>query len=155
MSKFVSPTPGISQDELAFYRAIWDAPQDDSPRLIFADWLDENGKERQAKLIRLDVKFNRSNDRKRRKEIFFEFIRINTGKSPVLLPFHTIAGSFHAHPVGLTFDPWIVWDIPEFHDFMESKLEPINQALATGIPIPENYVIEVLQLPTLPNFDQS
>jgi uncharacterized protein (TIGR02996 family) len=30
-------------DDEAFIRAIVDAPGDDAPRLIYADWLDERG----------------------------------------------------------------------------------------------------------------
>jgi uncharacterized protein (TIGR02996 family) len=30
-------------DDEAFFRAIVDKPDDDAPRLIYADWLDERG----------------------------------------------------------------------------------------------------------------
>ncbi len=42
----------LSQHE-AFLRAIFDAPDDDTARLVYADFLDENGNERRAKLIRV------------------------------------------------------------------------------------------------------
>lgn len=32
----------MSEDEVAFIRAICQSPEDDGPRLIFADWLEEN-----------------------------------------------------------------------------------------------------------------
>lgn len=32
-------------DESAFVRALMAAPNDDAPRLIFADWLEENGRD--------------------------------------------------------------------------------------------------------------
>jgi uncharacterized protein (TIGR02996 family) len=35
-------------DDEAFIRAIVDAPGDDAPRLIYADWLDERGDRRFA-----------------------------------------------------------------------------------------------------------
>jgi uncharacterized protein (TIGR02996 family) len=42
----------LSQHE-AFLRAIFDAPDDDTPRLIYADFLQENGDEDRAELIRV------------------------------------------------------------------------------------------------------
>jgi uncharacterized protein (TIGR02996 family) len=39
----------------AFHRAICENPDDDTPRMIYADWLDENGFPGQAEFIRLDV----------------------------------------------------------------------------------------------------
>src|SRR4051812_33743754 len=41
-------------DAAAFVRAVCDAPDDDLPRLIFADWLDERGDPR-GEFIRLQV----------------------------------------------------------------------------------------------------
>jgi uncharacterized protein (TIGR02996 family) len=37
----------------AFLQAILEAPTDDLPRLVYADWLDENGEHERAELIRL------------------------------------------------------------------------------------------------------
>jgi uncharacterized protein (TIGR02996 family) len=39
----------------AFQRAIAEKPDDDTPRLIYADWLEENGWPEQAEFIRLDI----------------------------------------------------------------------------------------------------
>ncbi len=41
----------LAQHE-AFLRAIFDAPDDDTPRLVYADFLEENGEEERAALIR-------------------------------------------------------------------------------------------------------
>lgn len=38
-----------------FIRAILEAPDDDAPRLIYADWLDENGQGERAEFIRLQI----------------------------------------------------------------------------------------------------
>jgi uncharacterized protein (TIGR02996 family) len=43
----------LSQHE-AFLRAIFDAPDDDTPRLVYADFLQENGDDDRAEFIRLD-----------------------------------------------------------------------------------------------------
>lgn len=42
-------------DERAFFDPIRDAPADDGPRLIYADWLDERGRPERAEFIRLQV----------------------------------------------------------------------------------------------------
>jgi uncharacterized protein (TIGR02996 family) len=42
----------LAQHE-AFLRAIYDAPDDDTPRLVYADFLQENGDEDRAELIRV------------------------------------------------------------------------------------------------------
>src|ERR687897_647125 len=39
----------------AFLDDIIASPEDDAPRLIYADWLDENGDEARAEFIRLQV----------------------------------------------------------------------------------------------------
>jgi uncharacterized protein (TIGR02996 family) len=41
------------QDNDAFLQAIHDAPDDDTPRLVYADWLDEHGEPSRAEFIRL------------------------------------------------------------------------------------------------------
>src|SRR5262245_44417826 len=45
--------------ENAFLRAILDNPDDDAPRLIYADWLDENGDADRAEFIRLQISLAR------------------------------------------------------------------------------------------------
>src|SRR5438874_13842040 len=39
----------------AFLRAILDNPDDDLPRLIYADWLDEHGEAARAEFIRVQI----------------------------------------------------------------------------------------------------
>src|SRR5262245_15858513 len=45
------PPPGYEP----FLRAICDNPADDTARLAFADWLDENGDPNRAEFIRLQI----------------------------------------------------------------------------------------------------
>src|SRR4051812_10854275 len=40
----------------AFLRAIFDAPDDDTPRLVYADFLQENGGPERAELIRVQCR---------------------------------------------------------------------------------------------------
>ena len=40
----------------AFLAAVAEAPEDDAPRLVFADWLEENGQPERAELIRLQCR---------------------------------------------------------------------------------------------------
>src|SRR5690242_10519314 len=42
-------------DHDALLRAIGENPQEDTPRLVFADWLEENGQPDRAAFIRTDV----------------------------------------------------------------------------------------------------
>ena len=44
----------------ALYRAIVARPEDDTPRLVYADWLEEHGRAEEAEFIRLDCKFEAS-----------------------------------------------------------------------------------------------
>jgi uncharacterized protein (TIGR02996 family) len=44
----------MTADEQALLAAIVADPDDDTPRLVYADWLDENGRPERAEFIRLD-----------------------------------------------------------------------------------------------------
>ena len=46
-------------DREALYDAILAHPDDDTPRLVFADWLQENGNERYATFIRKQIELAR------------------------------------------------------------------------------------------------
>ena len=48
----------MTHDE-AFLRDILEAPEDDGPRLVYADWLEENGQATRAEFIRLQVELAR------------------------------------------------------------------------------------------------
>lgn len=49
-------TPPAPSDESAFVRAVHARPLDPLPRLIFADWLDEHGRDTEAAWLRADVR---------------------------------------------------------------------------------------------------
>jgi uncharacterized protein (TIGR02996 family) len=51
----------LSQHE-AFLRAIFDAPDDDTPRLVYADFLQENGEDDRAEFIRVQCELARGQD---------------------------------------------------------------------------------------------
>jgi uncharacterized protein (TIGR02996 family) len=46
-------------DRDALLRAICENPDDDAPRLVYADWLDEHGDPRQAEFIRVQIELAR------------------------------------------------------------------------------------------------
>ena len=46
-------------DRHAFLRAIKDNPDDDTPRLVYADWLEEHGEPERAELIRVQIELPR------------------------------------------------------------------------------------------------
>ena len=43
-------------DRDALYRAILAHPDDDTPRLVYADWLEENGRAEEAEFIRVECR---------------------------------------------------------------------------------------------------
>lgn len=47
-------------DQAALVRAVCAAPQDDSPRLVYADWLDDNGQPERAEFIRVQCELARA-----------------------------------------------------------------------------------------------
>ncbi len=56
--------------EAGFRSAIADAPDDDTPRLIYADWLEENGQAERAEFIRVQIELARGvHDDQRRGEL--------------------------------------------------------------------------------------
>jgi uncharacterized protein (TIGR02996 family) len=46
-------------DDEAFLRAIGAAPEDDAPRLVYADWLDDRGDAARAEFIRVQCELAR------------------------------------------------------------------------------------------------
>jgi uncharacterized protein (TIGR02996 family) len=46
--------------DAAFRRSILEAPDDDAPRLVYADWLDEHGESERAEFIRLQIRLTRT-----------------------------------------------------------------------------------------------
>src|SRR3954462_14508269 len=44
--------------EEAFLRDIWENPEDDTPRLVYADWLEENGRPERGEFIRLQCELD-------------------------------------------------------------------------------------------------
>jgi uncharacterized protein (TIGR02996 family) len=49
----------VMSDRDALFQAILDAPDDDAPRLVFADWLDEQGESDRAEFIRVQCEMAR------------------------------------------------------------------------------------------------
>jgi uncharacterized protein (TIGR02996 family) len=46
----------MSHEEDAFYQSILDSPDDDAPRLVFADWLEDHGQPERAAFVRAQVR---------------------------------------------------------------------------------------------------
>ena len=49
-------------DEVALLRAIYANPDDDTPRLVYADWLDEHDQSERAELIRVEIELAKQDD---------------------------------------------------------------------------------------------
>jgi uncharacterized protein (TIGR02996 family) len=54
------PPPPFSDQDVAFVQAIAETPDDDTPRLVYADWLDEHGDPQRAELIRVQCELVRA-----------------------------------------------------------------------------------------------
>jgi uncharacterized protein (TIGR02996 family) len=54
-------------DRAGLLRAVLDAPDDDAPRLVFADWFDDNGLPERAEFVRAQCQIARTDpaDRER------------------------------------------------------------------------------------------
>lgn len=48
-----------SPDHLALVRAVCEDPQDDLPRLVYADWMEENGFAKRAEFVRESIRLER------------------------------------------------------------------------------------------------
>jgi uncharacterized protein (TIGR02996 family) len=66
----------------AFLREICERPDDDAPRLIYADWLDENGESARAEFIRVQVEQARFPAGDPRREKLNEWLRRVPGIDP-------------------------------------------------------------------------
>src|SRR5262245_71652 len=51
----------------AFLEAIREAPEDDTPRLVYADWLDDHGDEARAEFVRLQCELARLGPKEERR----------------------------------------------------------------------------------------
>ncbi len=49
----------INDDQEALYNTILNTPEDDAPRLVYSDWLEEHGEVERADFIRLQIKIAR------------------------------------------------------------------------------------------------
>jgi uncharacterized protein (TIGR02996 family) len=65
----------MTNDERAFLNAICECPEDDTARLVYADWLADNGESDRGEFIRVDIELartppNTEEDERRRKVLF-------------------------------------------------------------------------------------
>jgi uncharacterized protein (TIGR02996 family) len=56
-------------DQAALLAAIRDNPEDDTPRLVYADWLQEHGDEARAEFIRVDCEKDRTPEGRRHRQL--------------------------------------------------------------------------------------
>jgi uncharacterized protein (TIGR02996 family) len=78
----MSPPPGHEP----FLRAICEVPDDDAPRLVYADWLDENGDTDRAEFIRTHVQLARNPENGNAERRCVELFRANGRKWASELP---------------------------------------------------------------------
>jgi uncharacterized protein (TIGR02996 family) len=127
----------------SFLRAIYDAPEDDTPRLVYADFLEENGEPERAELIRTQCERARSGrsasgavlTRARPAGSVAMRVRLPAGPPPSYdrgfpLPVRTaeVSAARLADPAG--FREWVVRSRPEFFAVTEVRVTggPIDSA---------------------------
>ncbi|QJW93430.1 TIGR02996 domain-containing protein [Frigoriglobus tundricola] len=65
----------MSSDRDALFAAIRDNPEEDTPRLMFADWLDEHGEHERAEFVRLQCELAQLADDASDSQAVYEFLR--------------------------------------------------------------------------------
>jgi uncharacterized protein (TIGR02996 family) len=81
-------------DAEAFLRAIIASPDDDGPRLVYADWLEENGEPERAEFIRVQIELarngieGRAELRERENQLLKRYRRYWYDETATLLPEH-------------------------------------------------------------------
>jgi len=65
----------MTSDRDALFGAICDNPEEDTPRLMFADWLDEHGEPDRAEFVRLQCELARLADDASDSQAVYEFLR--------------------------------------------------------------------------------
>src|SRR4051812_7418936 len=68
----------MTSDGDALFRAICEQPWEDTPRLMYADWLDENGDSRRAEFIRVQIALAKEPDESRRNELVTRAEQLHT-----------------------------------------------------------------------------
>ncbi len=63
MAAAVERVTGGNSDHAALLQSVLDAPDDDAPRLVLADWLEENGHPEHGEYIRIQLELEQSRQR--------------------------------------------------------------------------------------------
>ena len=120
--------------ESAFIAAIASAPDDDTPRLVFADWLEENGQAERAEFIRLSCRLDPDRDR-------FDDPAVNALRERVdhlLQPFKEAEGEWLRsvyEPLGHDWPLPVEWR----RGFVDSLALPVQWIIQYGKPLRERY----------------
>jgi uncharacterized protein (TIGR02996 family) len=123
-------------DEDALLAAIAAHPDEDTPRLMYADWLDEHGRPLRAEFIRVQIEVARKEERS------FEVLQSEAPlfrRNDELIEKHgrTFFGPLAAHGIGaVRFYRGFVWRV-ELRAELFLELAPV---LAAVRPLPHVYV---------------
>jgi uncharacterized protein (TIGR02996 family) len=98
-------------DREALLRAVCENPDDDTPRLAFADWCDENGEDDRAEFIRLQIEAVRGADDARLRSREQELLAAHRATWSEPFRQFEIEGSFRRFVFGVHFRRGFVWAI--------------------------------------------
>jgi uncharacterized protein (TIGR02996 family) len=121
-----------------FLHAVCENPDDEMLRLLFADWLEENGEEERAEFIRLQIEIDRLPDGKNKQKIRSrETELLKKYKDEWAAPFRQfeVADSFRRFVFGVHFRQDFVWALSlndEDHRFVDNaaalfRLAPVER----------------------------
>src|SRR5580704_8605623 len=82
-------------DRDALHAAVCANPDDDTPRLVFADWLDEHGEEKRAAFIRASVEEFRQVNADTPASAIYEFFASNLIRACVVLDWSEVDAELH------------------------------------------------------------
>ncbi|HVK11229.1 MAG TPA: TIGR02996 domain-containing protein [Gemmataceae bacterium] len=95
-------------DGKALMKAIIESPDDDAPRLIYADWLDEQGTPDEAERIRLQCAlFHESTTDERRKALADRLGKLGSWRAPNLRGIRWPGGSYRGYPNQVRAERWV------------------------------------------------
>jgi uncharacterized protein (TIGR02996 family) len=144
----VPATPPPTTDDEAFLRAIVDAPADEAPRLVYADWLDERGDPRGAYLRAVVTWGPRLHDVGTREKAERQFRHAARSLDPVWVarvtppPVGVCCDRVRIHDRGTPIEPA---RIDQLEARLQIKLPPEYRAFLLnyngGVPVPDVYEV--------------
>ncbi|MBL8796638.1 MAG: TIGR02996 domain-containing protein [Planctomycetia bacterium] len=140
----------MTPDEAGFFRTILDHPDDDAPRLIYADWLEDRGESERAEFIRVQCELAaiRNNDvrkqelQQREKSLYGAYSRGLEPYFRTIFPDHLICCRFDRGVPSLDLDFW------KLHSLVASVRQE-RAWIDLNLTLSSSYFADLARLPLL------